>query len=102
MFDPILQCHPVRQHVSGIHPPGGRVAPSPPVVWPIARPGGIGRTYYVTPQRTTPPSDDITIPPPFELLQRWQAAVAARDDRMPDETDMVAHVYQPTRGESRE
>lgn len=35
-----------RQHLSGIHPPGGRVAPSAPVVWPIPKPGGIFR--YVT------------------------------------------------------
>lgn len=61
------------QHLSGIHPPGGRVPPAEPVVQRIEHPGGIG-------------------PPPTESQQRW---AAARDDRMPDETDMVTHTYQP-------
>lgn len=30
-----------RQHLSGIHPPGGRVPPVHPVRFPIAKPGGI-------------------------------------------------------------
>ena len=65
-----------RQHLSGIHPHGGRVPPTEPVRQRIDHPGGIG-------------------PPPTEMQQRWAAAVAARDDRMPDETDMVTHTYQP-------
>jgi hypothetical protein len=66
-----------RQHLSGIHPPGGRVAPSAPVVWPMPKPGGICL-------------------PPTELQQRWAAAVATvRDDRMPAETDMVAGTFGP-------
>jgi hypothetical protein len=61
------------QHLSGIHPPGGMVVPAEPVVQRIEHPGGIG-------------------PPPTESQQRW---AAARDDRMPNETDTVQHVYQP-------
>jgi hypothetical protein len=64
-----------RQHLSGIHPPGGRVAPSAPVVWPIPKPGGIFR--YVT--RDAPLQTDERIP----------------DERIPDETDSVAGTFGP-------
>ncbi len=73
----------VPQHLSGIHPQGGRVPPAEPVNWLIAKPGGIvagpvagcksatNKTYY---------------PPPTETQQRWAAAIAAsRDERHNEE-----------------
>lgn len=50
-----------RQHLSGIHPPGGRVPPTEPVRFQIAKPGGIGT-------------------PPTETQQRWTAAASTDAD----------------------
>lgn len=57
-----------RQHLSGIHPPGGRVPPTEPVRFPIAKPGGIG--YYVTPTRTTEPTADVARASVSEIVAR--------------------------------
>jgi hypothetical protein len=70
------------QHLSGIHPPGGRVDPTEPVKWPIAKPGGIG-------------------PPPSEVQQRWAAAIAASQDEVnitleltERQADAIAHACE--------